>query len=305
MRSPPSTTSLSRERLSTYLQLLIMYVVVGWTMVFLEPPKVPGVWIGPLLVPVVGYLWAIRGAQLAIPDEPCLRSGSVPGGHWFEFASQPGRRRWLRSTAQAEAIRSHPSTPPEMDGHTLRIVQPSMRHHQHLWSANVNFAAITSALVLTVFLLTPAYGALKNGGAATALFHDVGSNVMCGALMVVLYGGLALLLQWLPTTVGLGLWQLLARHRRTQAVELHGTVLRADGRSFYLNHDVVPVLSHDTFGAVLELTGPEDRITLRGDHAPLHWLHDHVAARRRPLDAIQGPERAAQRLRQAVREREP
>ncbi len=283
-------------------RILLAYLGLGVVLAALGVAGAPpGLFLPALLAPVLGCAYAVRGEQLPIPKrEPCSRSGSVAGWHWFEFPSQPAHRRWLWDDATAKAIRDRAPKAPDASDQRLHIRSTSDRTRRHVWAAWVNLVSILLAVLLVLALPV----ALSLLGSAETTLSDVAKTSACVLAYTTLLGIPIVLLQWLPTTVGLRLWQGIGAARTTHSIELSGTVLWADGRSFYLTEDVVSELHHDPFGAVLDLSAANDAITLRGDHAPLHWLHEHVASKR-ARTGTREPSETARKLLRAVSQRAP
>lgn len=255
--------------------------------------------------PFVGYVWLLFGDTPPVSDtEPCVRSGSVLGAHWFEFNSLPGSRAWTRDQARADAIRARPQILRLREGLTTAVVpRPEARSNQHLMAATQ-----TSSMVFVAMLL----GYLWSGfvlfvatvGAGESFFRAVKvtlDNIGMGMFIfvpVLLLTGVGLATSFLS---GWMAWNLVLAPRRASKIELGAHQLRDRDRSIDLDDpDLSIELTYDAYGARLALRNPRQALVLFGDHADLAPLsallhtRDHSAPGDR--ERIQA---ALQRLRES------
>ena len=182
------------------------------------------------------------------------------------------------------------------EGMTLRLGQiaPGVTLDSSAGSANFA-AAAAAALVLS------AIGTLvvvPNAGLswAAALLLGLWASSLTACLLGGFVYGLAIM--------ALGsLLDLAWGMQLTPEIEVEGTVLRANGRTFYLTEDLTATLGHGLFGAQLTLLTRADRMVLRGEHALMHGLQSHIVALLTDRDVVE-PDPEAQRLREAMNRRQ-
>lgn len=241
------------------------------------------------LAPLFAYVWLLFGDSPPLPEhEPCTDSGSFLGGHWFEFASLPGRRIWTRDTEVADAIRARPCAPLHSEDvfDLLVALPPDTRPGQHL-------AAGTATLLLGLLSMVAAFVASGLSLSAVALWAYLQSSALylfgvAYTFIIGLWAFLATLVGFTTVFVGVFatvflLWNLVLRPRRAAALRATSTLLQSKQGAVPLDSPELQVdLAYGVFGCRLRVGDGATRTTLVGPHRVLQplaaWLRERPRA---------------------------
>jgi hypothetical protein len=220
---------------------LFVWLDVGW-------PAVVPVTALYLLAPVVHFFLLLHMWSPLPEGEPCRRSGTVLGIHWFEFGSAPGLRFVTRDTHKAAEVRARPWPLPGEGGFELTLAPPADARppflfrvlRQVLFSVCANMAlGFLWGVFWTVVIsgLEPGMSPLESLGGLLGM----GSVVGLAPSMVVVwmfYGGLLLA----KTNID----RLLLR--RTRSIRWSGSQLHVGSATAYLDTPGnTVVLGHDAY----------------------------------------------------------
>ena len=250
---------------------------VKWSMVLLF-------FASPLSL-LVGYLWWLRGPTIPVPDGPPLRSGSLLGRAWFEFADDPEHRIWLLGRARIDAIRQRPVPPLHPDGPVWTVTRTLWRPAQHTRAFLANGAAVGATLLLVIAsslaILGVFVGSVWWSGSLSSSFDLAELFSYAGGVASFWSAiGLGVLFGYTVTFMaGWSLWSLFEVRRTSKQLTIDGTTLTCDGRTLQLRDGPLTTsMSWDVFGAVLTVANLRQQVVVRGEHLNLRQLQDHLGS---------------------------
>jgi len=242
--------------------LLLAVSLPNWNAA--RTPSIAAAWLSLWLACTVGYVLLLVDPHLP-EDEPCLRSGSFLGLHWFEFASRPGLRSWTRNAATARRIRALPAQDVVRGGLDTVYEQPlGERPFKHIAAGMQVVAAVLAGLAVP---LVPAVLVSPLGGPYGMIWAFLSVGLMTGSVVLGFI---------VPFAIAHQLWNTVGHPRQVGRVTIHRAQLQTAQGSFALEPDTTTDLLHTPYGARLELHNAHDHCVLHGDHAVLASVARHL-----------------------------
>lgn len=265
------------------------------------------------------YLLFRRSGRGALPESPCLQTGSVLGTfHWFTFAEAPGHRWWTVQPRLAAEIRARPPEELPVVGMELTFGHgEAFPWAAHLRALGMN--TVAWGLASFLWLLWPLLGGLGGGIGMLFVESPMNSGPAIVAVLSVLAIGVGAVLFSTPvvvlllTVVGPGmhvgwlLWSRWLNRGQSQRVTWNGRVLRTyEGGQLAFDDATELELIHDARGTVLVVTSGARTLQIRGEYQYLHPLLQTLQARA-PVQAggEEELEQALRHVRSAAREGQP
>jgi hypothetical protein len=244
----------------------------------------PLLWSPWVLAPLYSYWQALVDTDRPLPDdEPCVRSGTLLGLHWFAFASRPATVSWTRDGVVAAKIRSRP-VPLELRDLSGHVSTASDQRRWDHVDAALHAAGETLVGMGFAYLLITVWFTVLGGasGLIVALVMGFVFGLLPACIGFSLTYAVGFVLTWF-------VWNRLLAPRRSTGITLTPTLLRTDEGAIELDHpDLQVTLTHHGHGTRLTVANAAQQLVLHGDHALLQPLAAHLRQHR---DATSDTER--------------